>query len=396
MSKTIAINAGSSSLKWQLYKMPEEEVLAKGIIERIGLPASISTVKWDDKADTKTFDIPNHEEAVKILLDDLIKFDIISSYEEITGVGHRVVAGGEIFKKSTLIDDQVMEEIDKLAPLAPLHNPANLAGIKAFKELLPDITSVAVFDTAFHTSMPDQAFRYPMPNRYYDDYAVRKYGAHGTSHQYVSQKAAEILGQKLEDLKLISCHLGNGASITAVDGGKSVDTSMGFTPLAGIMMGTRSGDIDPSIFPYIIARDEKLTNAQDVVDMLNKESGLLGISEISSDMRDITAGVEAGNEKADLAYRMYIDRIKKYIGQYLAVLNGAHAIIFTAGIGENAPELRAQIAEELSWFGIKLDPEKNVRGYEGVITTADSAVKVLVVPTDEELVIARDVEKFTN
>ncbi|WEV44984.1 acetate kinase [Streptococcaceae bacterium ESL0687] len=396
MSKTIAINAGSSSLKWQLYKMPEEEVLAKGIIERIGLSDSISTVKWGDQADTKTFDIPNHEEAVKILLNDLIKFGIISSYDEITGVGHRVVAGGEIFKKSTLIDNQVMEEIDKLAPLAPLHNPANLAGIKAFKELLPDITSVAVFDTAFHTTMPDQAFRYPMPNKYYTDYAVRKYGAHGTSHQYVSQKAAEILGQKIEDLKLISCHLGNGASITAVDGGKSVDTSMGFTPLAGIMMGTRSGDIDPSIFPYIIERDEKLATAQDVVDMLNKESGLLGVSEISSDMRDITAGIEAGNKKAELAYGMYIDRIKKYIGQYLAVLNGAHAIIFTAGIGENSPELRAEIAEGLSWFGIEIDPEKNIRGYEGVISTADSAVKVLSVPTDEELVIARDVEIFTK
>lgn len=396
MSKTIAINAGSSSLKWQLYEMPQEEVLAQGLIERVGLPQSISTVKWGDEKDTQTLDIPNHEEAVKILLDDLIRLGIISSYDEITGVGHRVVAGGEIFKKSTLIDDKVMEEIAELSELAPLHNPANLQGIKAFKHLLPNITSVAVFDTAFHTTMPEKAFRYPMPNKYYTDYSVRKYGAHGTSHQYVSQKAAEILGKDIKDLKIITCHLGNGGSITAVDGGKSVDTSMGFTPLAGIMMGTRSGDIDPSIFPYIISKDENLETAQDVVDMLNKQSGLLGISDISSDMRDVEEGIKEGNEKAILAYEMYLDRVEKYIGQYFAVLNGADAIVFTAGVGENAADIRERVATDLSWFGLTIDPVKNVRGFEGVISTDDAKVKVLAIPTDEELVIARDVQSFQN
>ncbi|OFI48715.1 acetate kinase [Floricoccus tropicus] len=396
MSKTIAINAGSSSLKWQLYEMPQEEVLAQGLIERVGLPQSISTVKWGDEKDTQTLDIPNHEEAVKILLDDLIRLGIISSYDEITGVGHRVVAGGEIFKKSTLIDDKVMEEIAELSELAPLHNPANLQGIKAFKHLLPNITSVAVFDTAFHTTMPEKAFRYPMPNKYYTDYSVRKYGAHGTSHQYVSQKAAEILGKDIKDLKIITCHLGNGGSITAVDGGKSVDTSMGFTPLAGIMMGTRSGDIDPSIFPYIISKDENLETAQDVVDMLNKQSGLLGISDISSDMRDVEAGIKEGNEKAILAYEMYLDRVEKYIGQYFAVLNGADAVVFTAGVGENAADIRERVATDLSWFGLTIDPVKNVRGFEGVISTDDAKVKVLAIPTDEELVIARDVQSFQN
>ncbi|OFI47095.1 acetate kinase [Floricoccus penangensis] len=396
MSKTIAINAGSSSLKWQLYEMPQEEVLAQGLIERVGLPQSISTVKWGDEKDTQTLDIPNHEEAVKILLDDLIRLGIISSYDEITGVGHRVVAGGEIFKKSTLIDDKVMEEIAELSELAPLHNPANLQGIKAFKHLLPNITSVAVFDTAFHTTMPEKAYRYPMPNKYYTDYSVRKYGAHGTSHQYVSQKAAEILGKDIKDLKIITCHLGNGGSITAVDGGKSVDTSMGFTPLAGIMMGTRSGDIDPSIFPYIISKDENLETAQDVVDMLNKQSGLLGISDISSDMRDVEEGIKEGNEKAILAYEMYLDRVEKYIGQYFAVLNGADAIVFTAGVGENAADIRERVAKDLSWFGLTIDPVKNVRGYEGVISTDDAKVKVLAIPTDEELVIARDVQSFQD
>lgn len=396
MSKTIAINAGSSSLKWQLYEMPQEEVLAQGLIERVGLPQSISTVKWGDEKDTQTLDIPNHEEAVKILLDDLIRLGIISSYDEITGVGHRVVAGGEIFKKSTLIDDKVMEEIAELSELAPLHNPANLQGIKAFKHLLPNITSVAVFDTAFHTTMPEKAFRYPMPNKYYTDYSVRKYGAHGTSHQYVSQRAAEILGKDIKDLKIITCHLGNGGSITAVDGGKSVDTSMGFTPLAGIIMGTRSGDIDPSIFPYIISKDENLETAQDVVDMLNKQSGLLGISDISSDMRDVEEGIKEGNEKAILAYEMYLDRVEKYIGQYLAVLNGADAIVFTAGVGENAADIRERVAKDLSWFGLTIDPVKNVRGYEGVISTDEAKVKVLAIPTDEELVIARDVQSFQN
>lgn len=394
MSKTIAINAGSSSLKWQLYKMPEEEVLAAGIFERIGLKDSIVTVKYDGKKETAVRDIADHIEAVKILLDNLTSFGIISSYDEISGVGHRVVAGGEIFKESTLIDDEVLAQIEDLSSLAPLHNPANAAGIRAFKEILPDIISVAVFDTAFHSTMPAVAYRYPIPNRFYTDYQVRKYGAHGTSHYYVSREAAKLLGKPIEELKLITAHIGNGVSISAVDGGKSIDTSMGFTPLAGPMMGTRSGDIDPAIIPYLVEKVEGLNSAADVINVLNKESGVVGITEKSSDMRDVEDGIAAGDENSILAHDIYVDRLKKFIGQYFAVLNGADALIFTAGVGENDTETRRRVVEGLSWFGMTLDPEKNVFGYAGDISTADSKVKVLVIPTDEELVIARDVERL--
>lgn len=394
MSKTIAINAGSSSLKWQLYKMPEEQVLAAGVIERIGLKDSISTVKFDGKKESQTLDIADHSQAVKLLLDDLIKFEIIGSYEEITGVGHRVVAGGEDFKQSVLLDDEAIARIEELSSLAPLHNPANVAGIRAFKAILPDITSVAVFDTAFHTTMPEVAYRYPVPNRFYTDHAVRKYGAHGTSHYYVSRQAAELLGKPLEETKLITAHIGNGISISAIDGGKSVDTSMGFTPLAGPMMGTRSGDIDPAIIPYLVENVAELETAADVINVLNKESGLKGIAEVSSDMREIEAGVEAGDEKCTLAFNMLINRLQKFIGQYLAVLNGADALVFTAGIGENSVRVRNAVVSGLTWFGMDIDPEKNVFGNSGDISTPNAKVRVLVVPTDEELVIARDVEKL--
>ena len=342
MTKTIAINAGSSSLKWQLYEMPDEVVLAKGLIERIGLKDSVSTVKFDDRSESQTLDIADHVQAVKILLDDLIRFDIIKSYDEITGVG----------------------------------------------------TSAAVFDTAFHTSMPEVAYRYPVPNRYYTDYQVRKYGAHGTSHQYVSQEAAKLLGKPIEETKIITAHVGNGVSITAVDGGKSVDTSMGLTPLGGVMMGTRTGDLDPAIIPFVIDREPEMADAERIRHVFNKESGLLGISEKSSDMRDIIAGKNAGDEKCALAYDLYVDRLRKYIAQYFGVLNGADAIVFTAGIGENSAEVRASVLDGLTWFGIEVDPEKNVFGHVGDITTAESAVKVFVIPTDEELVIARDVERL--
>lgn len=394
MSKTIAINAGSSSLKWQLYQMPEETVLAAGIIERIGLEDSISTVKFDGKKESQTLDIPTHVDAVKLLLNDLIRFNIIADYNEITGIGHRVVAGGEIFKSSVIIDDQTLAQIEELASLAPLHNPANAAGIRAFKDILPDVTAVAVFDTAFHSTMPAKAYRYPIPAKYYTDYKVRKYGAHGTSHYYVANEAAKVLGRPLEELKLITAHIGNGVSITANRYGQSVDTTMGFTPLAGTMMGTRSGDIDPAIIPYLIENDPSLKDAAAVINMLNKESGLAGVSGFSSDMRDIEGGIARGDENAILAYNIFVDRIKKFIGQYFAVLNGADAIIFTAGMGENADMLRKDIVEGLSWFGMAIDPSKNVRGFAGDISTADSAVKVLVIPTDEELVIARDVERL--
>ena len=396
MSKTISINAGSSSLKWQLYQMPEEEVLAKGLLERIGLKDSISTVKFDGRSEKQVLDIEDHTQAVKILLDDLKRFNIIESYDEITGVGHRVVAGGEYFKDSALVDEEVIQKVEELSLLAPLHNPANAAGIRAFREILPDITSVVVFDTSFHTTMPEKAYRYPIPTKYYTENKVRKYGAHGTSHEYVAKEAAKILGRPIEELKLITCHIGNGASITAVDKGVSVDTSMGFTPLGGVMMGTRTGDIDPAIIPYLMQYTDDFNTPEDISRVLNRESGLLGVSEKSSDMRDIHEAMRAGDAKAQLANDIFVDRIQKYIGQYLAVLNGADAIIFTAGIGENSVTIRELVINGISWFGCNVDPEKNVRGAEGVISSSDAKVKVLVIPTDEELVIARDVERFKN
>ena len=396
MSKTISINAGSSSLKWQLYLMPEEKVLAKGLLERIGLKDSISTVKFDGRSEKQVLDIADHTQAVKILLDDLKRFNIIESYDEITGVGHRVVAGGEHFKDSALVDEEVIQKVEELSLLAPLHNPANAAGIRAFREILPDITSVVVFDTSFHTTMPEKAYRYPIPTKYYTENKVRKYGAHGTSHEYVAKEAAKVLGRPIEELKLITCHIGNGASITAVDKGVSVDTSMGFTPLGGVMMGTRTGDIDPAIIPYLMQYTDDFNTPEDISRVLNRESGLLGVSEKSSDMRDIHEAMRAGDAKAQLANDIFVDRIQKYIGQYLAVLNGADAIIFTAGIGENSVTIRELVVNGISWFGCNVDPEKNVRGAEGVISSPDAKVKVLVIPPDEELVIARDVERFKN
>ena len=396
MSKTISINAGSSSLKWQLYLMPEEKVLAKGLLERIGLKDSISTVKFDGRSEKQVLDIADHTQAVKILLDDLKRFNIIESYDEITGVGHRVVAGGEYFKDSALVDEEVIQKVEELSLLAPLHNPANAAGIRAFREILPDITSVVVFDTSFHTTMPEKAYRYPIPTKYYTENKVRKYGAHGTSHEYVAKEAAKVLGRPIEELKLITCHIGNGASITAVDKGVPVDTSMGFTPLGGVMMGTRTGDIDPAIIPYLMQYTDDFNTPEDISRVLNRESGLLGVSEKSSDMRDIHEAMRAGDAKAQLANDIFVDRIQKYIGQYLAVLNGADAIIFTAGIGENSVTIRELVVNGISWFGCNVDPEKNVRGAEGVISSPDAKVKVLVIPTDEELVIARDVERFKN
>lgn len=394
MSKTISINAGSSSLKWQLYLMPEEKVLAKGLLERIGLKDSISTVKFDGRSEKQVLDIADHTQAVKILLDDLKRFNIIESYDEITGVGHRVVAGGEYFKDSALVDEEVIQKVEELSLLAPLHNPANAAGIRAFREILPDITSVVVFDTSFHTTMPEKAYRYPIPTKYYTENKVRKYGAHGTSHEYVAKEAAKILGRPIEELKLITCHIGNGASITAVNKGVSVDTSMGFTPLGGVMMGTRTGDIDPAIIPYLMQYTDDFNTPEDISRVLNRESGLLGVSEKSSDMRDIHEAMRSGDAKAQLANDIFVDRIQKYIGQYLAVLNGADAIIFTAGIGENSVTIRELVINGISWFGCNVDPEKNVRGAEGVISSPDAKVKVLVIPTDEELVIAREVERF--
>lgn len=397
MAKTIAINAGSSSLKWTLYEMPAEETIASGIVERIGLNDSIFTIKYGEGEKYEdVLDIDNHNVAVELLLEKLDELGILESINDIEGVGHRVVAGGEIFNKSALITDEVIEQIESLNELAPLHNPANVTGIRAFKKVLPDITSVAVFDTSFHQTMPEVNYLYSLPYEYYEDFDARKYGAHGTSHQYVAERAAEMVGRPLEDLKIITLHLGNGASITAVENGKSIDTSMGFTPLAGVTMGTRSGDIDASLIPYLMNKLE-LTDVQDMIDILNNESGLKGISGISSDMRDLESAEEEGNERAEIALRIFEDRVRNYIGQYMVKMEGVDVLVFTAGIGENAPATRANIIKNLEFMGIKLDEElNNVRGEERVISTEDSTAKVLLIPTDEELVIARDVEYFKN
>ncbi|PRY83913.1 acetate/propionate family kinase [Alkalibacterium olivapovliticus] len=394
MTKTIAINAGSSSLKWKLYNMPQEKVLASGIVERIGLNDSIFTIKYNDGEKYETVvDIDDHEVAVEMLLEQLKELNILADFNEITGVGHRVVAGGEIFKDSALVTDEVIKQIEDLSEFAPLHNPANATGIKAFRKILPDITSVAVFDTSFHQTMPKVNYLYSIPLEYYEKHNARKYGAHGTSHKYVSQRAAELLGKPLEDTKIITCHLGNGASITAVDGGKSVDTSMGFTPLAGVTMGTRSGDIDPSLLPFLMEK-EGIKTIGGMIDILNNESGLKGLSGISSDMRDLE-DAEATDPKAELALRIFEDRVRKYIGSYAATMNGVDAIVFTAGIGENGSDTRKNVIDGLTFLGAEIDEEKNnVRGKEREISSENSKVKVYLIPTDEEVMIARDVEKF--
>ena len=394
MTKTIAINAGSSSLKWKLFEMPEETVLASGIVERIGLNDSIFTIKYGDgQKYEEILDIDDHEVAVEMLLKQLTELNIIENFDEITGVGHRVVAGGEVFDESALVNDEVIDQIEGLSEFAPLHNPANATGIKAFRKILPDITSVAVFDTSFHQTMPKVNYLYSIPKEYYTKYNARKYGAHGTSHRYVAERAAEMLEKPIEDLKIITCHLGNGASITAVDGGKSIDTSMGFTPLAGVTMGTRSGDIDPSLLPFLMEK-EGIDNINDMIYILNNNSGLKGLSGISSDMRDLEDAEET-NEDAALALRIFEDRVRKYIGSYAATMNGVDAIVFTAGIGENGVETRKNIINGLTFLGAEIDTEKNnVRGKERFISTDDSKVKVLLVPTDEEVMIARDVEKL--
>ena len=395
MSKIIAINAGSSSLKFQLFEMPSEHVITKGLVERIGLPDSIFTISVNGEKITKTTDIANHEVAVKMLLESLIDNGVIKSFDEIDGVGHRVVHGGEIFNDSVLITDEVLEQIEALSELAPLHNPANVTGIKAFQQILGNVPAVAVFDTAFHQTMPESSFLYGLPYDYYTEYGVRKYGFHGTSHKYVSEKAAEMLGRPAEELRLVSCHLGNGASITAVNGGKSMDTTMGFTPLAGLMMGTRSGDIDPALIPYIMEKTGK--NASEVIDVLNKQSGLLGVSGFSSDLRDIEAEAEAGNERAELALQIFSKRIREYIASYTANMGGVDAIIFTAGVGENSDVVRGRVLEGLEFMGVEWDRDLNaIRGDERFISTPNSPVKVLVIPTNEEVMIARDVTRLAN
>ncbi|HAQ08866.1 MAG TPA: acetate kinase [Bacillus bacterium] len=395
MAKIIAINAGSSSLKFQLFEMPSEEVITKGIVERIGIRDSIFTISVNGEKIKEVTDIPDHEVAVKILLDKLTSLNIIQSLDEIEGIGHRVVHGGEEFSDSILITEEVLNKVEKLSELAPLHNPANITGIRAFQRVLPNVPAVAVFDTAFHQTMPENSFLYSLPYDYYKKYGIRKYGFHGTSHKYVSQRAAEMLGRPVEHLRLISCHLGNGASIAAIEGGKSIDTSMGFTPLAGVTMGTRSGNIDPALIPYIMEKTNK--DADEVLNVLNKESGMLGVSGFSSDLRDIEDEAEKGNERAELALKVFADRIHKYIGSYAARMCGVDAIIFTAGIGENSSAIRARVLQGLEFMGIYWDPALNkVRGEEAFISYPHSPVKVMVIPTDEEVMIARDVVRLAK
>ncbi|MFD2618048.1 acetate/propionate family kinase [Terrilactibacillus laevilacticus] len=395
MAKIIAINAGSSSLKFQLLDMPKEQVIAKGSFERIGLPQSTFSMTYKGEKWEETTSIFDHSDAVRILLDYLIDRGVVQSLTEIGGIGHRVVHGGEAFNDSALVTEDVLKKIEDLSELAPLHNPANLVGIRAFQQILPHVPSVVVFDTAFHQSMPKESYLYSLPYEYYENYSIRKYGFHGTSHQYVSIKAAEILNQPIEDLKLISCHLGNGASITAIKGGKSYDTSMGFTPLAGLTMGTRSGDIDPALIPYIMEKTGQ--NASEVVNVLNKKSGLLGLSGFSSDLRDIESEMVKGHERAKLALSIFVERIQKYIGSYVAKMQGVDAIIFTAGIGENSYHIRENVTDGLKWMGVALDNERNrkVSG-ETIISTPESKVKVLVIPTNEEVMIARDTIRISE
>jgi acetate kinase len=395
MSKIIAINAGSSSLKFQLFEMPSEEVITKGLVERIGLKDSIFTITVNGEKIKEVTDIPNHEVAVKMLLDKLLAHGIIKSYDEIEGVGHRVVHGGETFNDSVLITDEVLKQIEELSDLAPLHNPANITGIKAFKQILKDVPAVAVFDTAFHQTMPESSYLYSLPYEYYKEFGIRKYGFHGTSHKYVSERAAEMLGRPIEQLRLISCHLGNGASIAAIEGGKSIDTSMGFTPLAGVTMGTRSGNIDPALIPYIMEKTGK--TADEVLDVLNKKSGMLGVSGFSSDLRDIEMEAEKGNDRAELALEVFANRIHKYIGSYAARMCGVDAIIFTAGIGENSDVIRAKVLRGLEFMGVYWDPALNkTRGEEAFISYPHSPVKVMVIPTNEEVMIARDVVRLAK
>ena len=396
MTKIIAINAGSSSLKFQLFEMPEEKVITKGLIERIGLKNSVFSIVVNGEKITETLDIENHDIAVNIMLDALKNHNIINDINDIQGTGHRVVHGGELFPESALVTDDVLEKIESLTELAPLHNPANIMGIKAFRKLLPNIPHVAVFDTSFHQTMPEESYLYSLPYNFYKDFGIRKYGFHGTSHKYVSERAAELLDRPIDQLRIISCHIGNGASIAAIDGGKSVDTSMGFTPLAGVTMGTRSGNLDPALIPFIMEKTSK--NAEEVLNILNKESGLLGISGSSSDLRDIQQDANEGNERAKLALDVFASRIHKYMGSYATRMHGLDAIVFTAGVGENSDTVRAKVLEGLEFMGVYWDPRLNtgLHGEEAFINYPHSPVKVIVIPTDEEVVIARDVMKFGN
>lgn len=391
MSKIMAVNAGSSSLKFQLFEMPSEDVLTSGVVERIGFKDGIFTIKVNGEKITSTQAIIDHKIAVELVLESLIKFNVVSSLDEIKGVGHRVVHGGEKYASSVEISHEVESAVIELSELAPLHNPANMVGYRAFKKALPGARHVAVFDTAFHQTMTDDIYLYPLPYEYYQEYKIRRYGFHGTSHFFVSNRVASLMGKDVKDINVITCHLGNGASLSAVQGGKSVNTSMGFTPLAGIMMGTRSGDIDPAIITYLMRKNHK--TAEEIIDVLNKKSGMLGVSGLSSDARDIDTAIKEGNSRALLTRKLYANRVAQTIGSYFVQLGRVDAIVFTGGLGENDVAVRASILELVEEaMQIKLDYDLNnsVRGKEVCLSKSDSKVQVWVVPTNEELVIAQD------
>ena len=391
--KVLVINAGSSSLKYQLLDTDSQDVLAKGLCERIGIDGKFTyKAPGKETIDARDVAMPTHAEAIKAVLDALVDpaNGVVGSMKEIEAVGHRVVHGGETFASSVKIDDKVMAALEECIPLAPLHNPANITGIKACTAVMgPDVPQVAVFDTAFHQTMPPVAYTYALPYEYYQQDKVRRYGFHGTSHKYVTQRAADMLGKPIESLKLISCHLGNGSSIAAVNHGKSVDTSMGFTPLAGLPMGTRSGDLDAGILEFLM--NKYSMDIKEMLNVLNKKSGVQGVSGVSSDFRDLGAAADNGNSRAALALDMFAYSVKKYIGSYAAAMGGADAIIFTAGVGENDGPCRMAIASGLEFMGVKMDADaNNVRGKEAIISAIDSKVKVLLIPTNEELMIALD------
>ncbi|MBU5677379.1 acetate kinase [Alkaliphilus sp. MSJ-5] len=396
--KILVVNCGSSSLKYQLINMENEELIAKGLAERIGIDGSV--VKHETIGKEKVVieqNMDNHKAAIQIVLDALVdpNHGAIKSMDEISAVGHRVVHGGEEFSDSVLITDEVKKALEKCSDIAPLHNPPNLMGIHACEEILPNVPMVGVFDTAFHQTMPKASFMYALPYEMYEKHKIRKYGFHGTSHKYVANRAAEILGKPIGDLKIVTCHLGNGASITAVDGGKSIDTSMGFTPLEGLAMGTRCGDMDPAIVTFLMEKDH--LSCYEINEMMNKKSGVLGISGVSSDFRDIEQAAAKGNERAQLALDVYHKLVTKYIGAYAAEMGGVDAIVFTAGLGENSPDTRKEACKNLEFLGVKIDDERNnVRGKETIVTTDDSKVKVLLIPTNEELAIARETKAIVQ
>ncbi len=390
--KILSVNAGSSSLKFTLIELPEEKVIISGTFEKIGLPDSFYTIKYNGNKDRKEVLLNDHTDAVKYLLDELINYKVINSYDDIDGVGHRLVHGGDKYTESVIIDDDVLDTVEKLVPLAPLHNPANLVGVRSFKEVLPNTPMVAVFDTAFHQTMDKEEFLYAVPYEWYERYGVRRYGFHGTSHRFICEKMYDMLG---ENKKIINCHIGNGASICAIKNGKSIATSMGFTPIAGVIMGTRCGDIDVGLIPYVMNSTGK--KFDEVITDLNKKSGVLGLTGVSSDMRDVEEGYNNRDPRCITAINMYAKKIVDYIVMYNALLEGADYITFTAGVGENSDVMRDLIIKRLNFMGVKLDPEKNsTRGINGIISSEDSTIKVCVISTDEELMIAKDTYNLIN